>query len=225
MRAAAASRRKVDRLHGPARSRHAEFSQAEVRKLRPLQAFEITERTPLPFATAVGSQRKMESSRLDAGARVRGVRGLHAKLFLFGGSTAIGTSANVTDAGMMRNHEFGFVTDDPEVVSECGNYFDRLWKRSGNDLTSKQVREWQEIVDQARKTGSGKRPNSNDQGRGALGRGGRSSEAARRQCTEAVAEREGPDIAAVDDDLGPVAVIFQLVNPALPVGRLAGEGG
>ena len=37
---------------------------------------------------------------LDAGAAVRGIRGLHAKLYMFGSTRAIVTSANLTEAGL-----------------------------------------------------------------------------------------------------------------------------
>ena len=44
---------------------------------------------------------------LDSGASVRGVRNLHAKLYLFGESRAMITSANLTSAALGWNHEFG----------------------------------------------------------------------------------------------------------------------
>ena len=46
---------------------------------------------------------------LANGAQIRGVRHLHAKLYLLGASRAIVTSANLTEAGLLRNHELGFV--------------------------------------------------------------------------------------------------------------------
>lgn len=56
---------------------------------------------------------------LDIGAQIRGVRNLHAKLYLVGRSRAIITSANLTKAALNRNHEFGIVTDDAAVIKEC----------------------------------------------------------------------------------------------------------
>ena len=49
---------------------------------------------------------------LDAGAGIRGIRNLHAKLYLFGTSRAIITSANLTEAALTRNQEFGMIADD-----------------------------------------------------------------------------------------------------------------
>lgn len=107
---------------------------------------------------------------LAAGARVRGVRGLHSKLYLFGGSVAIATSANVTEAAMLRNHEFGFVSDEAHVLTSCAAYFERLWARSGEDLTKEQLRGWRETLDAARaRDGGGPPPRLPDHGADAGG--------------------------------------------------------
>jgi phosphatidylserine/phosphatidylglycerophosphate/cardiolipin synthase-like enzyme len=63
---------------------------------------------------------------LAAGARVRGVKNLHAKAYLFGNSRAIITSANLTEAALNRNHEFGMITEDAAVIIACRSYFDDL---------------------------------------------------------------------------------------------------
>ena len=44
---------------------------------------------------------------LERGAAVRGVRNLHAKLYLFGKKKSIVTSANLTKSALVRNREFG----------------------------------------------------------------------------------------------------------------------
>jgi phosphatidylserine/phosphatidylglycerophosphate/cardiolipin synthase-like enzyme len=41
---------------------------------------------------------------LESGAIVRGVKNLHAKMYLFGSKRAIVTSANLTEAALDRNH-------------------------------------------------------------------------------------------------------------------------
>ena len=83
---------------------------------------------------------------LDAGARVRGIKNLHAKLYIFGKSRAIITSANLTEAALTRNHEFGLVTDAPESIQECLDYFDKLWKRGKSSISLKKVKAWDEVV-------------------------------------------------------------------------------
>ena len=83
---------------------------------------------------------------LDCGARVRGVRNLHAKLYLFGESRAMITSANLTSAALGLNHEFGVITQDASIVSECLAYFKSLWERAGNDLLRDRVDAWDKTV-------------------------------------------------------------------------------
>lgn len=97
---------------------------------------------------------------LEAGGKVRGVRGLHAKLYLFGNASVIATSANVTEAAMRRNHEFGFAAGDPAIVATCGEYFERLWKLAGADLTKATLKEWQKILEARRVANPAKRKNS-----------------------------------------------------------------
>jgi hypothetical protein len=79
---------------------------------------------------------------IDAGARVRGVRHLHSKLFVFGDSQAIVTSANLTMAALSRNFEFGCVADESYIVAQCRAYFDRLWANAGHDLASSALDTW-----------------------------------------------------------------------------------
>ena len=90
---------------------------------------------------------------LDVDASVRGVRNLHAKLYLFGSSRAIITSANLTEAALNRNHEFGLVTDDAEIIETCRAYFEDLWQRGGSDLKRDQVDAWDKAVTRHRALG------------------------------------------------------------------------
>jgi phosphatidylserine/phosphatidylglycerophosphate/cardiolipin synthase-like enzyme len=79
---------------------------------------------------------------LENGARIRGIKGLHAKLYLFD-NCALLTSANLTDTGLHDNHEFGFISHDSTIIWKCQQYFNSLWHRSGNDLTSDMIRDWE----------------------------------------------------------------------------------
>ena len=83
---------------------------------------------------------------LDCGANVRGVRNLHAKLYIFGESRAMITSANLTSAALDRNHEFGLITEEASTISKCLAYFDSLWQRASNDLLLGQVDAWDKTV-------------------------------------------------------------------------------
>ncbi len=91
---------------------------------------------------------------LRHGARVRGVRNLHSKLYLFAQRRVIVTSANLTEAALQRNHEFGFVSEEPGIVERCGEYFDYLWDRAGIDLEESRLRDWDEIISTVRARGS-----------------------------------------------------------------------
>ena len=82
------------------------------------------------------------SMLLEGGASVRGLRGLHAKFYVFGDSVAIVTSANLTVSGLDRNPEFGLVTEDPAAVRSCLDHFEELWHRARDDLRIDQVEQW-----------------------------------------------------------------------------------
>ena len=90
---------------------------------------------------------------LDAGARDQGIRKLHAKLYLFGASRAIITSANLTTPALDRNHEFGLVADEAPIIATCRANFDDLWQRGGNDLLRDQANAWDETVTRHRALG------------------------------------------------------------------------
>lgn len=97
------------------------------------------------FADRVSDVRALRKL-LEVGARVRGVRNLHAKLYMFGSSRAMVTSANITETAMRRNHEFGVVASDPAAVDRCLSYFDELWERAGEDLRPEQLDAWAQTV-------------------------------------------------------------------------------
>lgn len=83
---------------------------------------------------------------LQAGGQVRGIRGLHAKVYVFGAARAAVTSANLTAAGLSHNREFGCVTDDPGFLADCDRYVDDLWD-AGALTNLAQLDEWEEQVE------------------------------------------------------------------------------
>jgi hypothetical protein len=83
---------------------------------------------------------------LASGATIRGIKNLHAKVYLFGQRRAIVTSANLTEAALTRNHEFGIVSDEAEIISASKQYFEKLWEHGGTDLTIQQLDEWERTV-------------------------------------------------------------------------------
>lgn len=87
-----------------------------------------------------------------AGARIRGIKGLHSKMYLFGSSSAIVTSANLTEAAMFRNKEFGFCAGEPDIVSHCNDYFTVLWSKTKKDLALDQIGDWAKELASVRTT-------------------------------------------------------------------------
>jgi hypothetical protein len=83
---------------------------------------------------------------LEVGAEVRGIKNLHAKVYVFGMARSMVTSANLTEAGLTRNHELGFISDEPSIVSSCREYFEKLWTAAKESpvLTSKLIDQWEE---------------------------------------------------------------------------------
>lgn len=103
---------------------------------------------------------------LDLGGKVRGIKNLHSKLYIFGASQTIVTSANLTGAALDRNQEFGIVSKDPSDIASCQQYFDRLWKHGGADLSVEQLDAWADIVTRHRASG---RPPGSSEGLGDFG--------------------------------------------------------
>jgi hypothetical protein len=91
---------------------------------------------------------------LSMGGEVRGVRGLHAKVFIFEDAVAAVTSANLTNGGMYRNREFGCISAEMPFVTACRDYFEELWRRSGASVSAQSLAEWKETIDQVRVTGA-----------------------------------------------------------------------
>ena len=94
---------------------------------------------------------------LAHGASVRGIRHLHAKLYVFGQSVAIVTSANLTGAGLASNPEFGVLVDDDHAIESCHRYFEHLWTRGRQDLARADVDAWKAELARHRAAGGGTR--------------------------------------------------------------------
>jgi hypothetical protein len=114
-------------------------------KLKPEPLSVITRFSLDDFAQGVSDLSALRDL-IDRGAQIRGVKHLHAKLYLFGDRQAIVTSANLTEAALHRNHELGFVTENAEIVARCRKYFDDLWEKAGADLTVTRLDKWEQAV-------------------------------------------------------------------------------
>ncbi len=88
----------------------------------------------------------------EAGAQVRGIKHLHAKLYVFGSTRAVITSANLTSAGLNRNFELGMISEDVAIIRACQNYFDRLWTNAGT-FQHQEIDDWDERITRYRLRG------------------------------------------------------------------------
>jgi len=103
---------------------------------------------------------------LEIGSEVRGIKNLHAKVYVFGELRSIVTSANLTDAALTRNHELGFVSDDAVIIQACRAYFENLWSRAGKatSLNTDTIDKWEAKIAPFGKTKSGHRFGLGDYG-------------------------------------------------------------
>jgi len=61
------------------------------------------------------------------GAKIRGLRGLHAKVYVADGRQALVTSANLTEPGLRSNYEYGVLISDAAVVSGIERDLNAYW--------------------------------------------------------------------------------------------------
>jgi len=83
---------------------------------------------------------------LLSGAEVRGLKGLHSKLYVFGKNSGIVGSANFTIGGFNNNYELGVFLSLPPEVKKIHDYFYSLWNISSSPLTLSQLEEWEELI-------------------------------------------------------------------------------
>lgn len=81
-----------------------------------------------------------------SGAGIKGIKGLHAKIFIFENNGVLVSSSNFTTGGMYKNYELGIYTDDKSIVKEINDHFAELWNISGDDLSLKIISEWERKI-------------------------------------------------------------------------------
>jgi hypothetical protein len=90
---------------------------------------------------------------IDMDAEIKGIKNLHAKVYIFGPTRAIITSANFTQAALLRNYEFGLVTENKELIFQAKSYFEFLWNNAGDRLTKTELTKWKEEIDELQRSG------------------------------------------------------------------------
>ncbi len=84
---------------------------------------------------------------LQRNGQVRNHQRLHAKVYLFDGHAAVVTSANLTNAGLRRNWEYGVLLRDTALVEDIGADFEGLWDaHEGSDIEAEVLDTIDEIV-------------------------------------------------------------------------------
>lgn len=101
------------------------------------------------FRSGVSSLTALESL-LKVKAQIKGVLGLHSKLYLFDYKSVMITSANFTNGGFFNNKEFGLLSDESKTINESHFYFNCLWGIDGNLLNKNQILEWKNIITNAK---------------------------------------------------------------------------
>ena len=84
---------------------------------------------------------------ISNGVKIKGVKNLHAKLYIFDSKKVIIASTNLTQAALEKNFEFGILSANEDAIIASKDYFRSLWNRAGNILTSTKLRQWEKEVD------------------------------------------------------------------------------
>lgn len=79
---------------------------------------------------------------VEHGVEIKGIEGLHSKVYVFDSKCAIITSANFTNGGFFNNKEFGVITHNNIWVQESLSYFDSLWQVDDKFLCVAMIDEW-----------------------------------------------------------------------------------
>lgn len=83
---------------------------------------------------------------IEAGGRIKGIKGLHSKVYIFDETSVIISSANFTSGGFFNNHEFGIKSLDSLIIKESLVYFDSLFKIDPHNLNMARIAEWENVL-------------------------------------------------------------------------------
>lgn len=109
------------------------------------------------WATGVSSPKALRLL-LAKQATIRGIKDLHAKLFVFDRNVAILGSTNLTHAALRRNHELGVVITHQQSVQRCSRYFDDLWRDAGSTLTPELLARYERELGEICRKGGPQKP-------------------------------------------------------------------
>lgn len=83
---------------------------------------------------------------LSKNVKLKGIKDLHSKVYLFDTKSTIITSANFTSGGFFNNYEFGVKSIDPKIIKSTKEYFQNLWDLDAKTLTLSELLEWEQKI-------------------------------------------------------------------------------
>ena len=100
------------------------------------------------FASGVSDLQSLKFA-VSNNASVFGISPLHSKIYIFDSRAAIVSSANLTYAGLISNHECGILLNDRRTVDKILRHFEDLKSKAGGQLTLEQCDSWQDELSKA----------------------------------------------------------------------------
>lgn len=98
---------------------------------------------------------KVGASSLDAlqvlqneGCKIKGIKNLHSKMYLFDERSVIITSANFTSGGFFNNREFGILSKDKIILDDSLSYFNKLWSFDDQILSEGKISDWRQELNE-----------------------------------------------------------------------------
>ncbi|OGW51736.1 MAG: hypothetical protein A2Z50_03425 [Nitrospirae bacterium RBG_19FT_COMBO_42_15] len=124
----------------------------EILNKRKLKLKLITRYNLTDFYNGVSSLDAIEYI-LKNGGQIKGIKNLHSKLYIFDSKEAILSSANLTQAALLTNFEFGMHTYNADAIFSLEAYFDSLWNKIPLTLEQKQIDQWRMEIDSSLQSG------------------------------------------------------------------------
>ena len=101
---------------------------------------------------------------IKIGVKIRGVQGIHSKIYIFDDKEAVITSANFTSGGLKNNYECGIITHNQLKIASLLEHFDFLWEKGQKDLENIEITDWENIINTAKKQTAKPAPDLPDMG-------------------------------------------------------------
>ncbi|HET8885613.1 MAG TPA: phospholipase D family protein [Salinimicrobium sp.] len=97
------------------------------------------------FQSGVSSLKALERL-VKNDCKIKGIKSLHSKLYIFDEKSVIITSANFTNGGFFRNKEFGIISYSFHTVRDSKIYFEELWEINKVVLKETKISVWKKEI-------------------------------------------------------------------------------